>query len=154
MMINLLTHFILALMATLGFSVIFRVPIKKIPACVVTGALGWITYIIVFDFLGSSVVGCFAGACVVGMMSSIFARFLKEAATVFIIPGILCLVPGYKIYSTMEALLLQNYGNTAAIGIETLLMAGAIAIGLLVMGAIVGLLRICRRRILSITGRS
>ena len=45
----------------------------------------------------------------------------------------------------MEALLLHNYENTADIGVQTLMMAGAIAIGLLVMGIIVGLIRIVYR---------
>lgn len=145
-MIDLLVQFILAVFAILGFSVIFGVPIKKIPACVIIGALGWVVYEIAVNYLESPVVGCFAGACVVGMLSSICARFLKEASTVFIIPGILCLVPGFKIYNTMEALLLHNYENTAEIGVQTLMMAGAIAIGLLVMGVIVGLFRLCFRK--------
>ena len=144
-MMYLLEQFTLALFATLGFSVIFRVPLKKIPACVIVGALGWLTYIIAVNYLESPVFGCFMGACTVGLFSSIFARALKEAATVFIIPGILCLVPGSKIYHTMEALLLHNYENTADIGVLTLMMAGAIAIGLLVMGIIVGLIRIVYR---------
>ncbi|MDO4869019.1 MAG: threonine/serine exporter family protein [Bacillota bacterium] len=146
-MMYLLTQFLLALLATLGFSVIFRVPLKKIPACVLVGALGWITYIITVHYLGSPVAGCFTGACMVGMLSSICARCLKEASTIFIIPGILCLVPGSNIYKTMEALLLHNYENTAEIGVQTLFMAGAIAIGLLVIVTIVGLLRITIRKI-------
>ena len=86
-MMYLLEQFTLALFATLGFSVIFRVPLKKIPACVIVGALGWLTYIIAVNYLESPVFGCFMGACTVGLFSSIFARALKEAATVFIIPG-------------------------------------------------------------------
>lgn len=146
-MIKLLTDFVLALAATLGFSVIFRVPLKKIPACVIIGALGWLTYEVAVSYMGSPVLGCFLGACTVGLLSAIAARVLKEASTIFIIPGILCLVPGYKIYSTMEALLLHNYGNTAEIGVQTLMMAGAIAIGLLVMGVVVGLFRMLFQRI-------
>lgn len=145
-MMHLLTQFILALFATLSFSVIFRVPLNKIPACVIIGALGWVTYVVTFDYLDSPVIGCFAGACTVGLLSSICARVFKEAATVFVIPGILCLVPGFRIYRTMEALLLHNYEDTAEIGVETLLMAGAIAIGLLVMGVVVGLIRIVYRK--------
>jgi uncharacterized membrane protein YjjB (DUF3815 family) len=57
--------------------------------------------------------------------------------TIFVIPGILCLVPGAKIFYTMEALLRSNVEDMAHVGIETLMMAGAIAMGLLVMGAII-----------------
>ncbi len=141
-MINLPTQFVLALFATLAFSVIFRVPVKKIPACMLIGAFGWLTYEIAVYYMSSAIFGCFAGACVVWLLSAICARFLKEASTVFIIPGILCLVPGYKIYATMVELLEEDFEGTAQTGLETLLMAGAIAIGLLVMGVVVGLVRL------------
>ena len=57
--------------------------------------------------------------------------------TIFVIPGILCLVPGAKIFYTMEALLKNDIENMAQIGVQTLMMAGAIAMGLLVIGAII-----------------
>lgn len=152
-MMYLLTQFVLALFATLAFSVIFRVPVKKIPACMVVGALGWITYIIAVHYMSSPIAGCFAGACTVGLLSAICARVFKEASTVFIIPGILCLVPGYKIYSTMFELLREDVMGTAQTGLETLLMAGAIAVGLLVMGIVIGLVRILVKKAQAIATR-
>ncbi len=136
-MMHLFTQFLLALFATLGFAVIFRVPARHIPACVVVGALGWITYLISDYSLGSPVMGCFFGACMVGLCSIIAARLFKEAMTIFVIPGILCLVPGAKIFYTMEAFLRSDIEDMAQVGIQTLMMAGAIAMGLLVMGAII-----------------
>jgi len=140
-MMHLLTQFLLALFATLGFAVIFRVPVRHIPACVVVGALGWITYLISDYNMGSPVMGCFFGACMVGLCSAIAARLFKEAMTIFTIPGILCLVPGAKIFYTMEALLKSDIEKMASVGIQTLMMAGAIAMGLLVMGAIIKVFR-------------
>ena len=52
------------------------------------------------------------------------------------IPGILCLVPGSNIFKTMVALLDSDIKDTASIGLQTLMMAGAIAAGLLFMGAV------------------
>lgn len=136
-MMHLLTQFLLALFATLGFAVIFRVPVRHIPACVATGALGWITYLISDTFFDSPIMGCFFGACMVGLCSAIAARIFKEAMTIFTIPGILCLVPGAKIFYTMEALLEEDLEKMGEVGIQTLMMAGAIAMGLLVMGAVI-----------------
>ena len=140
-MMHLVSQFLLALFATLGFAIIFRVPVRHMPACVVVGALGWITYLISDYTVDSPVMGCFFGACMVGLCSAIAARVFKEAMTIFIIPGILCLVPGAKIFYTMEALLRNDIEDMAQIGVETLLMAGAIALGLLVMGAIIKVFR-------------
>ena len=136
-MTHLLFQFLLALFATLGFAVIFRVPVRHIPACVATGALGWITYLLSDYYFSSPVMGCFFGACMVGLCSFLAARIFKEAMTIFNIPGILCLVPGAKIFYTMEALLREDIEKMADIGIQTLLMAGAIAMGLLVSGAVI-----------------
>ena len=140
-MTNIFVQFLIALFATLGFAVIFRVPRRHIPACVLVGALGWVTYQLTFAAWESPVLGCFAGACAVGLLSAICARVFKEATTIFIIPGILCLVPGSNIFKTMEAVLNHNVDNAGEIGIQTLMMAGAIAMGLLVMGAILGIIK-------------
>lgn len=139
-MMFLLTQFVLALFATAGFCIIFRVPVRHIPACVVIGALGWVTYEISMYYYSSPAVGCFFGACVVGLLSTWAAHFLKDASTIYVIPGILCLVPGSNIFNTMAALLRDDLADAAEIGTQTLLMAGAIAIGLLTIGAILRVL--------------
>lgn len=136
-MMHLFSQFMLAFVATLGFAIIFRVPVRHIPACVIVGGLGWVTYLISDYSMDSPVMGCFFGACMVGLCSMIAARLFKEAMTIFVIPGILCLVPGAKIFYTMEALLRSDVQDMAQIGIQTLMMAGAIALGLLVIGAVI-----------------
>lgn len=135
-MMFLLTQFALALFATAGFSVIFRVPVKHIPACVIIGALGWVTYEISMHSYSSPVLGCFFGACMVGLLSDLASRRLKDASTIFIIPGILCLVPGSAIFNTMASMLDEDFSDAAEIGLQTLMMAGAIALGLLTIGAL------------------
>ena len=140
-MMEIIQQFFLALFATLGFAIIFRVPKKLIPVSIVVGALGWITYLISVYYFDSPVIGCFIGACLVGLCSTIAAYVFRNAATVFIVPGILCLVPGAKIFYTMEALLRNDITGMVEIGLQTLMMAGAIAIGLLVMGACTNVVR-------------
>ena len=132
-----LCQFLLALFATAGFSVIFRVPVRHMPAYVIIGACGWVTYELSMTYFSSASFGCFFGACVVGLLSNIAAHYLKDAATIFIIPGILCLVPGSAIFNTMAALLRDDFSSAMDVGMQTLLMAGAIAIGLLTIGAVV-----------------
>lgn len=140
-MMILLPQFLLALFATLGFAIIFRVPLSKIPICIVVGACGWIAYLVSDYYFNSPIIGCFLGACLVGLLSIIAAKVFKDAATIFVIPGILCLVPGAKIFSTMEALLKNDLTEMGTVGLQTLLMAGAIAMGLLVIGAVTRIIR-------------
>ena len=135
-MMFLLAQFALALCATAGFSVIFRVPVKHMPVCVLIGAFGWVTYEISMYYYSSPAFGCFLGACTVGLLSNFAARRMKDAATIFIIPGILCLVPGSAIFNTMQSMLQEDFTKAAAIGLQTLMMAGGIALGLLTIGAV------------------
>ena len=140
-MMHLLEQFLLALMATGGFGIIFRVPARHIPVCMIIGALGWVAFEISMYYYESPVLGCFLGACLVGLASQLAAKILKEATTIFVIPGILCLVPGSKIFYTMAAFLRDEIGDAAEIGTQTLMMAGAIAVGLLTVGAILRVVR-------------
>ena len=149
-MMHLLEQFLLALVATGGFAIIFRVPIRHIPVCMVIGGLGWVCYEVAMYYYESPVFGCFLGACLVGLASQLAAKILKDATTIFIIPGILCLVPGSKIFSTMSAFLNDEISVSAEIGTQTLLMAGAIAVGLLTVGAILRVIRSMIRKTIKI----
>lgn len=128
---------IFAAFATLGFCIIFHAPRRLLIPASFVGALGWFAYkLCVETEISSIVLGCFLGSLAVGFCSDIFARVFKDAATMFIIPGIIPLVPGSGMYYTTLAFVQNNFKEAAAVGSQTLFMAGAIALGLLVSGAI------------------
>ena len=137
----ILSQFIFAMLAVCGFAILFRVPLKHIPVCVTVGALCWICYQVSMHYWDSPVLAVFIGSCLAGLLSDICSRLFKEAATMFTIPCMIPLVPGAKIYYTMVALLDHDTETTATIGTETLMMAGAIAAGLLITGALIGIVR-------------
>jgi len=139
----------LGFMPTFGFCLLFHVPKRHLVASALVGALGWAAFELSSSFGHNNIMACFLGACLVGLLSDIFARKFKEAATVFIIPGILPLVPGSNIYYTMMELM--NGTLTAAVhqGLTTLFMAGAIALGLLVMGSVVRIFISIKRNVTS-----
>lgn len=132
----LLLQFLYILFPTCGFCILFKVPTKQFPACILTGAFSWTSYQILLYCEASAILACFIAACLVGFLSDICSRIFKEAATIFIIPGILCLVPGAGMYRTMLSLLQHDMGGFAANATTTLSMAGAIAVGLLITGSL------------------
>lgn len=140
-MTSLFLQFLYALFATFGFCIIFKVPLKRIPVCMLVGALCWSCYQICIYYDVSAVISCFIASCLAGLLSDICSRIFKEAATIFTIPGMICLVPGSNIYYTMDALLQNDMSSTAQIGTQTLLLAGSIASGLLTIGAVIQVLR-------------
>ena len=146
-MSNLFIEFLFAFLGTLGFALIFNVPLRHIPIASLIGGAGWVVYHIAVSMGSGVAIACFLGACTVGLTSDIASRLLKEAATIFVIPGVLPLVPGAGTYYTMLAIIQGNLDQAAAKGIETLAMAGAIALGLLLMGTIIQIIRGIARRI-------
>lgn len=141
MMSNIFVEFIFAFLGTLGFTFIFNVPLRHIPVASFIGGAGWAIYYIAVSTGCGIAISCFFGACIVGFSSDIASRICKEAATIFVIPGVLPLVPGAGTYYTMLAVVEGNLEMAADKGIQTLAMAGAIALGLLTMGTIIQVIR-------------
>ena len=139
-MMSLLFQIPIALIATFGFCIIFNVPAKKFPLCALVGAVSWMSCQ-AFIYNGfSPVFAAFAASCIVWLMSNICSRIFRETSTMFIIPGILCLVPGSGMYYTMLAMLHHDMDAMAPTGTVTLMTAGAIAAGLLAMGSVTGVI--------------
>ena len=61
----------------------------------------------------------------------VLLKRLRMPATIFIYTGIIPLVPGYGMYNTMQNIVTKNYNIALKVGLETLLQAGAIAMGIL-----------------------
>lgn len=140
-MINLLLQFVFAFLGTLGFTFIFNVPKKQMPVAAAIGGVGWVIYQVSVSADLGIALSCFLGACAVGITSDIASRVFKEAATIFVIPGVLPLVPGAGTYYTILAAVEGNLPEAAEKGVQTLAMAGAIALGLLVTGSILQMIR-------------
>jgi len=132
----ILLQFIYSFFATFGFCLIFHVPFRHIVPASLIGAFGWAAYQYLLWLDVSAVLACFMGACVVGVLSEIFCRLFKEASLIFIIPGILPLVPGAGMYNTMLSLMTEDMLVTSKIATETLLMAGGIAMAILLVSSI------------------
>jgi Uncharacterized conserved protein len=141
--------FLYAFCSTVGFCILFHVPKKHMISASFVGACGWLAYTYFTASDSGSVLACFAGSFIVAMLSDFFSRVFKEAATIFIIPGILPLVPGAGMYYTMLAILEGNLQETASVGTETLLMAGSIAVALLVVASIVKLFALLGTKLLT-----
>jgi uncharacterized membrane protein YjjB (DUF3815 family) len=78
----------------------------------------------------------FAGALAVGLISEILARKRRMPATVFIIPGLIPLVPGYGLYYSMLKIIEADYAAATEIGVETMLVAVSISSAVIVSTSI------------------
>lgn len=128
-------QFVFGFVSTVGFAILFHVPKRNIIMSSLVGGIGWVVFAYCRNDYGSALLGCFLGACMVGLLADIFSRVYKETATVYIIPGIIPLVPGAGMYYTTLYLINGELERAATTGTETLLMAGSISVGLLVVGS-------------------
>lgn len=126
-------HFFFSCMATIGFSVFFNAPLKSLLPAGITGGIGWAIYIYLFRITSNSIFSNFIAAGVVSLLSEILARKMKHPAILFVIPGIIPLVPGLGMYNTMLYLVQKNFDLAISTGADTLFIGGAIALGVLII---------------------
>jgi len=127
---------LIAWVATVGFAIVFNIPRKDLFFAGLCGAAGWAVYFSVNKSFESPYLAAFSGALVVGILGEILARWLRKPVTVYVIPGILPLVPGYGLYRAMERIILREYSNAADIGFQTMLIALAISSGIIIASSV------------------
>lgn len=121
--------------AAVSFAVLYRVPQGQLIYAGLIGSLGHVT-VVTTDAWFHPVVGVFLGAAVVALVSELLARKVKQPVTIFLIPGIIPLVPGGQAYVTMLKFLNQDYVGGVEEFITTLFLAGAIAGGIIVISSV------------------
>lgn len=131
----LVLDFIYAVISTIGFAVIFNIPKKNIFHAGITGGIGWTIYKLLLPN-NNLILAVFMGALVVGFLGEIMARIFKTPVTIFIIPGIIPLVPGYGLYYTMLKVIEKDYMSAADVGTEALLVAVTIASAIVVSSSL------------------
>ena len=67
------------------------------------------------------------------MIAEVATRVTKNTATLFIIPAIYPLVPGKIMYAAMLEMINHNQDAAFSIALEAVLVAGSIAVALLVV---------------------
>lgn len=125
-----LPAFLLSFFATASFAYFFYINRYDLFWTSLFGAAGWMVYLLIGQYLANPIAGYMAGALCVGLLSEFFAVILKKPATVFIVPGIIPLVPGGGMYETMLLSVWGKMDAAAVTGFKTLSAAAAIAVGI------------------------
>ena len=119
---------------TLCYAVINNIPKRHLIFSALTGCAGYAVYLL---FSPREILGCFMGAFVIAVMGEILSRKRRDAATLFIIQGIIPLVPGSKMFKMTQCLLAQDFSAAATWGVQVLLYAGGIAMAILLVSSTV-----------------
>ena len=129
-----------AFIACASFCFIFQV--RKplfIFLCSLNGAVSWLVYLLT-DFLPAEAARYFLATIAVSILAEILARVLKAPATIFLVIGIIPLVPGGGLYYTMDYLISGDFAMFTSKGLQTAAAAGAIAAGASMVTSLVRIL--------------
>lgn len=127
----ILLQFVIAMLATISFAVLFTAPKKEVVYCGFTGALGWIVYYILTQNGVNLVLASMIATFCLTVLARCFAVVRKNPVTVYMLSGIFPLVPGAGIYYTAYYLFMGNTEMSGFKGLETLEIAGAIVFGII-----------------------
>lgn len=132
----MIIDFIVAFFATVSFSVLFNIPRQQYIYCGITGAVGWIAYLL-SSYIGlSAVLASFVATAVLTYFARMFSVYRKTAVTVFLIAGLFPLVPGSGIYYTAYYFVMGENQMVVSKGVETVKIAIAIALGIVCISAL------------------
>ena len=138
--------------AIIGFAIYFEIPKRYLLPVGLIALISWAVYLVADSFGLSAAWASFFFFLVSDFCAYFCARTLKAPVILFLLGGILPLVPGVGIYRAVYNMI---YGATSAsqIWIETLLITGAIALAIFVMDTGVDMEKQIRKHFKSRSGK-
>ncbi len=142
----MLLRMVLAFMTALLTGVTLRTPPSAWLTVGLTGMLGWGASEALSGKKVPELVVAVSGAVVVGAIAEIMARIQKQPVTVYIVSGIIPLVPGITAYNSMLEFLNRRFNEGLFLAFRAFLVASYLAAGLAVVPLIVRYLKSAARR--------
>lgn len=119
----------------MAISVHYNVKGNLVLFVAIGGAMTFFTYEISSP-LQSVILQNFLASVIASIYSESLARIIKVPATTFLIISIIPLVPGSNLYRSMELCINKEIAKFASSTLETLGIAGAIALGILLVSSL------------------
>ena len=95
-----------SLIGTIGFALIFKISLKKLPTAAIGGLVTYIFYAFtIFFFPTNELFATFIASLFMALFSEICARVIRAPAVVFLFPCAIPIVPGGALYRSMYGLL-------------------------------------------------
>lgn len=127
-MLYIIIESIISSFATLGFSLFYDSPKRSYKIVMVSGFVAWFVYKYLTIILNNKFIAALFASIAVGIIGEIASRKVHMPVTVFVIPGIISLVPGADMYYTIQ----QNSKLAFSHARNAMLFAASIALGILV----------------------
>lgn len=132
------TPCIWAFLACVPFGAVMNLRGKALIFASLGGGIGWFFYLF-SNPLHNDIMQYFIAMIALSVYSEIMARVFKMPVTGFLLVAMLPMVPGGGIYYTMEYCVIGNNEMFIETGLHTLGIAGALAMGTLLVSSLVRL---------------
>lgn len=117
-----------AFFAVVTIAVLNGVPKKYLVYSGTVGTVGWAVYLLMRFFDLQEAMAMFVATIMVAVISHVYARTLKAPVTLFLVCGILPLVPGVAMYRLVYYLLISDKVTAGIYAVTTVSVTGAIAL--------------------------
>ena len=118
-------------MVTLTAGIILEAPRQGLKPLLWVGVISYSFYLACLPFF-SVATSVFIACLAASLLSQVLARVFKMPVTIFYVPTFYLYVPGAAIYRTAFYFIQNDIDQTLHYLVETLLVAGAIALGVFV----------------------
>ncbi len=144
--ITIITALVTSFFGSIGYACTFNIRAKRLVTAGFGGLIGWAAYLLAGCFMFSEPMKYFAAALVINIYAEIMAVTEKAPSTVFLVSAIMPLVPGGMLYRTMRFAVTKEWGDFGKLGVETLSIALALALGMLIANSVIKSMRKRRRK--------
>lgn len=133
---------LLAATASIAFSILFNVRGRNILLSGLCGGMGFFVY----ELVGSgNNVALFCAGMTITLLSETIARRAKTPAILFLVGGLLPLVPGREMFRMFMAVMEGRQATAMGHFWNTLLQAGSLAVGAIMVGAMLHIVSLVRK---------
>lgn len=129
-------HVIFSYLAAVGFAVFLNSPKKTLYISGIVGMISWVIYILLMRIKIDMITSNFIAASVASLLCEVLARKMRKPTILFVVPGIITLIPGLGLYNTMSYVVQGNFELAFTTGSNVLLSSGAIALGVIVISSL------------------
>lgn len=126
----LIAQAITSFLATGAFGIIFNAPKETLVKCGLIGMGGWVIYYLLEGYTNNAVFATLSATVFIAVLSQELAKFYKTPVIIFSVAGIIPLVPGGLAYDAMRNFVENDYNTAIGLAAKVLMIAGAIAFGL------------------------
>lgn len=127
----MIVQFLVALVATVSFAVLYDAPRKELLFSGLSGAIGWVVNLFLTEEMNvNKIFACVVATFILTLIARILAVIRRCPVTVYLLVSIFPLVPGTGIYYTSYYLITRQNDLFASMGLATFETAAAIAFGI------------------------